>query len=225
MTPEAAVFDLDGTLLDTLEDLADSANEALETLGYPAHPTQSYRYFVGNGMEILIQRILPEKARTPSGLARGIEAMRDAYQRRWDNKTRPYAGVPELLDALAAAGLPLAILSNKPDDFTQLTVERLLARWDFAFVRGVRADTPPKPDPAGALDLARRLHVDPAACLYLGDTATDMQTANAAGMYALGAVWGFRTATELQEAGARALLETPLEMLPYANLPPTDENE
>ena len=217
-TPEAAVFDLDGTLLDTLGELADSGNAALEALGFPTHPTEAYRYFVGKGMENLVQRILPESARDAKTAARAFEAVREAYSQRWD-ASRPYAGVPELLDALAADGLPLTVLSNKPDDFTRLTVERLLGRWDFAFVRGVRDDTPPKPDPHGALDLARRLHVEPAACLYLGDTATDMETATAAGMYALGALWGFRTADELQQAGARALLEKPTDMIPYV-VPP-----
>ena len=217
--PEAAVFDLDGTLLDTLGELADSGNAALEALGFPTHPEEAYRYFVGNGMESLVRRILPETARDAATVARGLEAVRGAYSRRWD-ASRPYAGVPALLDALSAAGLPLAVLSNKPDDFTRLTVERLLGRWDFAFVRGVRDDTPPKPDPRGALDLARRLNVEPAACLYLGDTATDMETATGAGMYALGAVWGFRTPDELRDSGARALLEKPTDMIPYA-IPPT----
>lgn len=209
------VFDLDGTLLDTLDDIADAANAALEELGHPTHPTAAYRYFVGEGMEMLIRRILPEAARAPEEITAGVEVLRRQYDRRWDHKTRPYAGVPELLDALAARGLPLAVLSNKPDDFTRLTVGRLLARWDFAAVHGMRPDTPRKPDPAGALAVARALGLPPARFLYLGDTATDMQTATAAGMKALGATWGFRPADELLAAGADALVDRPSQLLDH----------
>lgn len=209
----AAVFDLDGTLLDSLADLAESMNQALESLGFPPHPVPAYRYFVGEGMEVLARRVLPETAHTPETLTRLVAAMRQVYGGRWDLKTRPYEGVPRMLAALQARGLQRAVLSNKPDDFTRLTVERLLAPHRFEVVQGVAPGTPPKPDPAGALAVAARLGVDPAACLYLGDTATDMYTACRAGMYAVGALWGFRTRQELEESGARVVVETPGEVL------------
>lgn len=209
----AVVFDLDGTLLDSLEDLAESMNQALESLGFAPHPAPAYKYFVGEGMEVLARRVLPKAAHDPDTLARTVAAMRQVYGRRWDLKTRPYAGVPELLAALQARGLRRAVLSNKPDDFTRLTVERLLAPYAFDLVQGVGPGTPPKPDPAGAQAVAARLGVAPAACLYLGDTATDMQTACRAGMYAVGALWGFRTRDELEDNGARAVVERPAEVL------------
>jgi len=209
----AAVFDLDGTLIDSLEDLADSMNEALAGLGFPTHPGPAYKYFVGDGMEVLARRVLPEAARDRDTLERLVAAMRRVYAGRWDRKTRPYAGVPQMLEALRARGLRLAVLSNKPDDFTRLTMERLLAPHTFDLVQGVSPDTPPKPDPAGALAVAARLGVKPEECLYLGDTATDMQTACRAGMCAVGALWGFRTRQELEENGARAVVEEPGQVL------------
>lgn len=209
----AVIFDLDGTLLDSLEDLAESMNQALESLGFAPHPVAAYKYFVGDGMEVLARRVLPEVARDGDTLARIVAAMRQVYGRRWDLKTRPYAGVPELLAALRARGLRRGVLSNKPDDFTRLTVERLLAPHVFDLVQGVGSGTPSKPDPAGALAMAARLGVAPAACLYLGDTATDMQTACRAGMCAVGALWGFRTREELEESGARVVVERPAEVL------------
>lgn len=213
MTLSAVIFDLDGTLLDSLEDLAESMNQALESLGFPAHPVPAYKYFVGDGMEVLARRVLPEAVRDDHTLARIVATMRQVYGGRWDLKTRPYPGVPEMLAQLQTRGLRQAVLSNKPDDFTRLTVERLLAPHTFDLVQGVAPGTPPKPDPAGALGVAARLGVEPAACLYLGDTATDMLTACRAGMYAVGVLWGFRTRAELEESGARVVIEQPAEVL------------
>ena len=211
----AAVFDLDGTLLDTLADLADSTNAALAAAGHPPHPTDAYRYFVGNGIENLVRCALPALARDDASVARAKAAMEAEYSRRWQAKTQPYAGVPELLDALSARHIPMAILSNKPQAFTRLTVDELLPRWSFYPVCGAQPDVPRKPDPAAALHIAAALGLSPGACLYLGDTDTDMQTATRAGMYALGATWGFRSGDELRQSGARALLAAPLDLLNF----------
>ena len=211
----AAVFDLDGTLLDTLADLADSTNAALAAAGHPPHPTDAYRYFVGNGIENLVRCALPATARDDASVARAKAAMEAEYSRRWQAKTQPYAGVPELLDALSARHIPMAILSNKPQAFTRLTVDELLPRWSFYPVCGAQPDVPRKPDPAAALHIAAALGLSPGACLYLGDTDTDMQTATRAGMYALGATWGFRSGDELRQSGARALLAAPLDLLNF----------
>ena len=207
----AAVFDLDGTLLDTLADLADSTNAALAAAGHPLHPTDAYRYFVGNGIENLVRCALPATARDDAAVARTKTAMETEYSRRWRAKTRPYAGVPELLDALDARRMPMAILSNKPQAFTRLAVDALLPRWSFYPVCGAQPDVPRKPDPTVALHIAAALGLSPRACLYLGDT--DMQTATRAGMYALGATWGFRSGDELRQSGACALLAEPLDLL------------
>jgi len=213
MPYRAVVFDLDGTLLDTLEDLADSMNAVLEQQGYPIHPSSAYRYFVGDGVEMLIRRCLPEGEWSDAQISHYVDAMEEEYDRRWDAKTRPYPGIPELLDRLQERNFPKAIFSNKPDGFTQLTVKKLLAAWDFHPVRGALPNVPRKPDPAGALAVAAQLDIPPAECLYLGDTNTDMKTALAAGMHPVGATWGFRPADELQASGARHLLNYPTELL------------
>lgn len=211
----AAVFDLDGTLLDTLADLADSTNAALAAAGHPPHPTDAYRYFVGNGIANLVRCALPATARDAASVARVEAAMEAEYRQRWQAKTQPYAGVPELLNALSGHRLPMAILSNKPQAFTRLAVDALLPRWSFYPVCGAQPNVPRKPDPTAARHIAAALGLSPESCLYLGDTDTDMQTANRAGMYALGATWGFRSADELRQSGARALLAAPLDLLNF----------
>ena len=213
MRYKAIVFDLDGTLLDTLEDLADSANAALAAMNLPQHPVEAYRYFVGDGLENLVRRTMGPRANDPSEVARGIGLSRQEYARRWADKSKPYPGIPELLDQLTSRGIPMAVFSNKPDEFTQLCVTRLLPSWRFAAVRGATAEFPRKPDPSGAIAIAAKLSVAPADVLYLGDTNTDMRTAVAAGMYPVGALWGFRTADELRDAGAAVLVKSPMDVL------------
>jgi phosphoglycolate phosphatase len=210
---KAVLFDLDGTLLDTLEDLGEAMNQVLRDLGFPIHEIQAYKYFVGDGAEMLIRRALPKDSLTEELVQQCLKAYREEYGRRWDQKTRPYEGVPEMLDALTEMGLPLAILSNKPDDFSKLVVSRLLPNWEFKAVFGFRPGIPKKPDPEGALEIAAILDHSPSQILYLGDTATDMKTAVAAGMFPVGARWGFRTAEELTANGARILIENPLDLL------------
>ena len=209
----AVLFDLDGTLLDTVQDLADSVNTVLRRFGFPEHDVQAYKYFVGDGVEELARRALPEGHRDQATLAKSMAAIREEYSHRWANNTRPYQGIPELLDALSAADVRMAILSNKPDDSTRATVSRLLPGWRFHPVVGASASVPMKPDPGGALAIARSLNLPPVAFIYLGDTATDMKTARAAGMYAVGALWGFRTAAELTQNGAQTIIEKPGHLL------------
>ena len=210
---EAVVFDLDGTLLDTLADLADSMNAALRQLGYPEHDPDKYRYFVGDGMRNLARRVLPAGGQDENLVETVVKAMTTEYEQGWDVKTKPYSGMEDTLDRLAAAGVKLAVLSNKPDPFTKKMVAALLPRWQFQPVLGARPDAPLKPDPAVALEITRLLKIDPAQFLYVGDTATDMRTANAAGMFAVGAAWGFRTVEELEQSGARRIVHRPAEIM------------
>lgn len=142
-----------------------------------------------------------------------IHAYVKEYERSWNAQSKPYAGVPELLDALVARGLKLAVLSNKPDQFTQRCVKELLGKWDFDLVLGADDRFPRKPNPAGALEIAKRLGVSLAECLYVGDSGVDMQTAHAAGMFAIGALWGFRDREELLKDGAQFLANKPSEIL------------
>jgi len=209
----AVLFDLDGTLLDTLEDLADSMNVVLARRGHPEHPVDEYRFFVGQGISEMCRVTLPETQRDEATVAAAVEEMRTEYGRRWADKTGPYPGVPELLERLVAHEVPLAVFSNKPHDFTVMTVERFLAEVPFRQVLGVGDDVPGKPDPTAPLRIADELGVQPAEVCYLGDTANDMRTAVAAGMFPVGARWGFRPDEELLASGARWLLTRPEELL------------
>ena len=210
---KAAIFDLDGTLLDTLEDLADSGNEMLETQGFPTHPTDAYRIFVGDGVRVLMERILPTEAQNEQTISECMAVYQEIYARRWNAKTRPYDGIPEMLDELAKRGLKLAVLSNKPHQATLQCVTELIGGWPWKIILGMRDGVPKKPDPAGALEIVEHLGIPPKNCLYLGDTSTDMKTANAAGLHAVGVLWGFRDRSELVENGAEIVIERPEQLL------------
>jgi phosphoglycolate phosphatase len=210
----AVIFDLDGTLLDTIDDLADSMNHVLQESELPEHPVEAYFRFIGNGMAKLVERALPEEFRVDAGqLATFTEAFRVAYEARWNQKSKPYDGIPEVLDALVAAKIPLAVCSNKPDPFTQKCVAQLLPKWDFARVQGHSDAFPRKPDPASTIDIARELAIAPADAWFIGDSDVDMQTAVAAGTKAVGVLWGFRSESELRAAGAAHIVATPGELL------------
>jgi len=217
MPIEAVLFDLDGTLLDTLDDIADSANTVLGRRGYATHAVDDYRFLVGDGVVKLIERSLPADAMSEELVERCVHEMREEYGHRWNAKTRPYDGVTEMLDGVVERGAKLAVLSNKPHGFTVMCVEGLLAGWSFDAVAGQGHGRgrgfPHKPDPAGALELARRMGVGPEGIVFLGDSGVDMQTAVNAGMYPAGATWGFRPREELTGAGARELLDRPEDLL------------
>ena len=213
MKYQAVIFDFDGTLLDTLQDLAESVNGVLNRSGFPEHSLEAYRHFVGDGIEELARRVLPDGHRDEATVNTILAAIREDYRQRWPNHTRPYEGIPELLDALKTRGVKMAIVTNKPDDSTRTMAARLLHRWKFDVIVGATPDLPKKPDPQGALEIAQRLGLPPGAFLYIGDSDIDMKTANAAGMYPVGALWGFRTADELIRNGAKALIRKPLELL------------
>lgn len=213
MNRHAVIFDLDGTLLDTLDDLADSGNEALTERGFPAHAVDAYRHFVGDGVDMLVRRILPEDHRDEQTMARVGEAYRRQYTARWKAKTKPYAGIEQLLDEFTARKVRMAVLSNKPDDFTQQCVAEFLGDYPFDPVLGHRDGMARKPDAEGALQIAAGWKLSAAEIIYVGDTATDMQTATAAGMYAVGVLWGFRGEEELRANGAELIIKHPTELL------------
>ncbi len=213
MKHSAVLFDLDGTLLDTLRDIADSVNGALSHLGFPQYEVEAYKYFIGDGRETLAIRALPQHHRDAVTVGKLITYIDEEYSERWANNTRPYHGIPELLDALTNSGIKMTILSNKPHSFTELMVSRLLTQWRFEFVVGALPSVPKKPDPTAALQIARQLNIRPVEFLYLGDTDVDMKTATAADMYPIGALWGFRTADELLSGGAKVLIRQPTDLL------------
>lgn len=213
MNYDAVVFDLDGTLLNTLADLASAMNGALAASGLPTHPVEAYKMYVGGGLMKLIHRTAPTSENDKALEAKLAADMRARYAECWGATTHPYDGVAEMLDALVDRDVPMAVLSNKPHEFTMLCATKLLAAWQFATIRGVDERTPGKPDPAGALSVAAELGVEPARTLYVGDTGTDMVTANNAGMYAVGVTWGFRSVEELQANGAATIITAPMQLL------------
>src|ERR1043165_356725 len=207
------LFDLDGTLLDTLEDIAASMNRALAALGLPIHPPDDYRFMVGDGVGTLMERALPLERRDAGTIAQCRANYMADYAENWKVRTRMYDGIPEMLDALTDRGCPLAVLSKKPHRFTSDCVQHFLGRWRFAALLGQSDQLPRKPDPAGAIEIARRLKRRAEEFVYLGDTATDMNTARAASMHPVGAVWGFRSRDELVAAGGAIGGERPQGLL------------
>jgi phosphoglycolate phosphatase len=212
---KAVLFDLDGTLVDSLADLGDATNIVLDRLGLPGHPPDAYRYFVGEGIRVLATRALPQTQRNEEMIERCTQAVIETYNQRLLAKTRLYDGIADLLDGLRSNGVGLAVLSNKLDGQTRRIADGLLTPWPFARIVGHRPPIPKKPDPTAALQIADELGLAPAEFLYLGDTAIDMQTAGAAGMFAVGVLWGFRPAEELIQAGARILLARPTDLLAF----------
>ncbi len=211
----SVIFDLDGTLLDTLEDLADATNRALGRLGFPARAVEEFRYLVGDGVVMLVMRALPVDRRDAATIQRCIAIYREEYDRNKYAKTRPYAGIREMLDGVRDLGFKMAVLSNKPHGFTVQCVERFLGEWKWAEVLGQTEAIPRKPSPAGAIEIARRLGDAVSSFVYVGDTKTDMLTATGAGMFPVGVLWGFREKAELEASGAREIIAKPGELVEF----------
>jgi len=186
-------------------------------LGFPTHPIESYRRFVGDGAGCLARRALPEVHQDDETVNRCRQAIAAEYAKCWADNTKLYPGVTELLAELHERGIPMAVLSNKPHDATRTVVEGYFPDHHFQVVRGALPSVPRKPDPAGALQIAEELDILPERFVYLGDTDTDMRTAVATGMFPAGALWGFRDAEELVATGAKALVKTPPEVVNLFN--------
>jgi phosphoglycolate phosphatase len=210
MTPRALIFDLDGTLADTVEDIAAAVNRALVHHGASPHPLLAFRQFVGAGAENLLARALGEGS--PVAVAEVLATYRAFYAEEMFTRSRPFPGVEVLLEALQARGHALAVLSNKPHPATVRMVEGLFSRFRLGPVFGERPGVPRKPDPRAALEIAALLAVPPEACLFVGDTGIDMETGARAGMIPVGVTWGFRP-EELRAAGARHVVDTPQDIL------------
>jgi phosphoglycolate phosphatase len=208
----AVIFDLDGTLVDTLQDIADAANRVLAAANLSTFDYDWYRQAIGNGMRQLVTLAIPESDRHEQSIEARLSELVADYGRHCLVKTRPYAGIPEALRNLHAAGLRLAVNSNKPDDFTRRIVEALFEPGLFEVVIGAQHGIPLKPDPTAALSIADELGVAPARTAYIGDSHIDMATATAAGMLPIGVSWGFRSREELAESGAVAVLDHPREL-------------
>ncbi len=209
------LFDLDGTLTYTLQDIADAMNRSLRLHGLPGWTLEDYCYLVGDGAKILAQRAVRDRQDLALSVQREYQAYYETHTRV---TSRPYDGVPEMLHALQERGYKLAVFSNKPDADTKNVVSHYFPDIQWAVVRGQVEGVPVKPDPAGALAVAQGMCLSPEEILYLGDTATDMHCAVNTGMHPVGALWGFRTRDELEKSGARQILSQPMDILGALNL-------
>ena len=210
---EAAIFDLDGTLVNSLNDLADSANAVLRSHGFPAHDVEAYRYFVGNGSRKLIERILPADRAADATFVRDFMAEYKArYAAHLLDQTKPYAGIMEMLEELRRRSIPMAVCTNKHQSAAEAIMEELFPRDMFREIIGDQDGLPRKPNPSKVLHIMKNMGVTGDKTLYFGDTSVDMDTARNAGAFAVGVLWGFRPAEELTEHGADIFLKHPLEL-------------
>jgi phosphoglycolate phosphatase len=215
---QAIIFDLDGTLIDSLADLAESANRMLTRHGYPVHVPAAYRRFIGDGVHKLIEQALPKAQRSPELIAQHVAEYQANYQELWHDKTVPYPGIVDLLAKLRSAGLKVGVISNKPHHFTALCCDHFFAPGAFDHVLGQRDDVPRKPNPAGAKEMAQSFDLPVSACAYVGDSGIDMTFAKNSGLTAIGVRWGFRSESELLECGAQHLVSTSDDLLSLIHL-------
>jgi phosphoglycolate phosphatase len=212
MTPKAYIFDLDGTLIDSLADIAESINRMLDARGYPRCEVEVFRQMVGDGMEKLVERALPAHARTRELILTCVEEYRAHYDTLWNQQTRPYDGIVEMLADLKARGVSLGVISNKAHRFTVPMTEHFFGRDVFDHILGQRAEVPRKPAPDGAHEMAAFLRLKTTEMAYVGDSGIDMAFAKNSGMRAIGVRWGFRGEQELIEHGADLLVSHPCEL-------------
>lgn len=210
---KAFIFDLDGTLIDSLADIAEAVNRALDQHGLPRQPLESFPQFIGEGVGTLVERAVPADARHKLNIPAIIDHYQQHYVDTWRDKTKVYDGITEVISALRANGIKTAVLSNKPDHFTKLCCNHFFAPDSFDMVLGAREGVPRKPHPQAGFELAVELGVSVNACLYIGDSGLDMMFAVNSGMLPVGVLWGFRSEAELRANGAHRLMASPLELL------------
>lgn len=205
------IFDLDGTLLDTIGDLADAGNWVCRRNNWPEYTLEEFKTMVGHGMLNLVKNFSPPEFQGPLQIVNTLDQYMTYYGAHNMDKTEPYAGIPELLKKLKSLGVQLAVYSNKADEFSREIVEHYFPE-TFALIRGKVEGVPVKPDPAGISGVMEALGADPAATLFVGDSNVDIQTGHNAGTRTCGVTWGFRPRTSLEEAGAEFLADTVAEL-------------
>ncbi len=208
---KTVIFDLDGTLLDSIEDIASSMNKVLESLQLPTHKIEDYKHFVGGGVDILVENALSNQSKEIKYEV--IKRFKIEYDGKLHSKTLPYDGIYELLDELKKLDINLAVLSNKPHEFTVSYVNHFFKNYNFKEIHGQKKDVPKKPDPKAAIDIVKCLDSSCEKSYFIGDTKIDMQTAKSANMTAIGVLWGFRDEKELKEHGADFIVKEPLEII------------
>lgn len=201
------IFDLDGTLLNTIADLAESTNHALKENGFPEHDIEVYNYFVGNGINKLFERALPEKERSEENVLKVRTSFLPYYDKHNTDRSRPYPGIPELLSFLHKKGYKIAVASNKYQKATEKLIRYFFPDIPFVAVFGQREGVKVKPDPSVVYEILSISSVQPEDVLYIGDSGVDMQTAFCAGTDSAGVTWGFRPRTELEENNATYIVD------------------
>ena len=213
---KACIFDLDGTLTDTLESLAYSVKATLREMGLPEITTEQCRRFVGDGAKVLMERsLLAAGEKDLSRLEERLAVYRRIFDENCTYHVTPYQGIPELLQSLKEKGVLLAVLSNKPHEQAVKVVKEIFGERWFDYVSGQQEGIEKKPDPAGVIHIMETLKLTNEECLYVGDSEVDVRTGNNAGVRTIIVSWGFRTREELKEAGARTVIDSPLELLSY----------
>ena len=214
-----AIFDLDGTLLNTIEDLGHAANHALQAHGYPTHSIASYPFFVGNGVRRLIERVLPEDARTEATIDRLLITFKEYYNDHNTDYTKPYEGIPELLSLLSSRGVAIAVASNKYQAATEKLISHFFPTLSFIAVEGQKEGVPVKPDPSIVFEILAKAKTPKADTIYIGDSGVDMETARRACVDSVGVTWGFRPEKELVENHADTIVNSPgdIEKLIFGN--------
>jgi phosphoglycolate phosphatase len=213
MVCKGIIFDLDGTLADTLDDIAGSMNRVLRSHGFPAHPTEEYKLLVGRGLDNLVRQALPPEFRLHEKVTACLAEMMADYEEHCLDSTSLYKGIPEMLRELSGREIKMAVFSNKAEPLTRKIVNQLMGTIPFSMVMGARPDFPKKPDPTGALHISDTFGISPVHMIYMGDSDVDMITATRAGMFAVGVLWGFRSGEELRANGAEVLLSSPAGLL------------
>ena len=204
-----AIFDLDGPLLNTIEDLGYAANHALQAHGYPTHSIASYPFFVGNGVRRLIERVLPEDARTEATIDRLLVTFKEYYNDHNTDYTKPYEGIPELLSLLSSRGVAIAVASNKYQAATEKLISHFFPTLSFIAVEGQKEGVPVKPDPSIVFEILAKAKTPKADTIYIGDSGVDMETARRACVDSVGVTWGFRPEKELVENHADTIVNSP----------------
>ena len=215
---KVCIFDLDGTIADTVESIAHVGNQTLRAFGLPEIPVKDYNFYAGDGADVQVKRML---AAVPGGDKVDYEEVRTQY-RKWFAENpfyhvKPYDGILELLEGLKAQGIKIAVLSNKPHGAAVEVVHKIFGQDMFHKIQGQTSEIPRKPSPIGALAVVKEFGALPQECLYCGDTNTDMDTGKAAGMFTIGVTWGFRPRTELEEHHADKIVDQPSEILELAS--------
>jgi len=205
---KAIIFDLDGTLLDTLTDIMESVNNILNRYNYPTHDMHAYKYFIGNGIEVLTRKAFPKNI-SESEFRDYFQEVKQEYEARQTLRTKPYDGIEEMLTKLIEKGISISILSNKPHEFTIPTVEHFFPKIEFSVVFGSRNGIDRKPSPIAVLEILDTLKLTKKDCFFVGDTAIDMQTSVNSGIEGIGVSWGFRTIEELTNNGAKYIIDKP----------------